>query len=73
VHDSKWWSKRIEAIEEVEFEDGRKMYFTLYRDGSNWWVDRIPVHPSNSGSIPGAIREIEIRYVKKVKKYKKID
>lgn len=70
THTQAWWSNRYKGLIEVELANGKKLNFAIYKDGSKFWVDEHLVHPSNSGSIEGAIHEIGILHDSPVKEWK---
>jgi len=73
THKQSWWSRRYEESIEVDLANGKKLKVTIHKDGSSFWVNRMLVHPSNSESIEGVIREIGILYNSVVKEWKWLD
>ena len=70
THKESWWSRRYKGSIEVALADGKKLEVTIHREGRSIWVNRVLVHPSNSGSMQGAIREIGILHGSAVKEWR---
>ena len=68
-----WWSRRYKGTIEVKFANEKLFNVTIHRQGRSVWINRVLVHPSNSGSIEGAILEIGIIYDSPVKEWKWVD
>jgi len=73
THTQAWWSRRYKGSIKVELANGKKLKVTIHKEGRSFWVNRVLVHPSNSGSIEGAIREIGILHDSVVKEWKWLD
>jgi len=73
VHKQSWWSRRYKGTIEVNLADGRAFNVSIHREGRSVWINKALVHPSNSGSMEGAILEIGIIYNSPVKEWKWVD
>ena len=73
VHKQSWWSKRYKGTIEVKLADGKTFKVAIHRDGTSVWINRKLVHPSNSGSLEGAIDEIGIIHDSRVKEWEWVD
>ena len=73
VHKESWWSKRYKGTIKAKLADGKELRVAIHRGGSSWWINRKLVHPSNSGSIEGAIDEIGIIHGSRVKEWDWVD
>lgn len=69
THTERWWSKRYIGSVKVELANGKKLTVSIHKQGRSFWVSRVLVHPSNSGSIEGAIREIGVLHDSVVKEW----
>lgn len=73
THTQAWWSRRYKGSIEVELANGKKFKGTIHNEGRSFWVNRELVHPSNSGSIEGAIHEMGILHDSAVRKWEWLD
>jgi len=62
VHRDSWWERRYQGTIEAELFDGERIQVSIYKDGPDWYINRLAVHSSNNESLEGVIREIGILY-----------
>ena len=70
THTAKWWSRRCIGEAEVELANGKSLSVYIYKEGSTFWVNRVLVNPSNSGSIEEVIRYVGIIHGSPVKDWR---
>lgn len=60
-HTQRFWSNRYIGTLQVTLVGGKKMDVTIHKEGNTVWLNRDNiVHPMNTGSLEGIIREIGV-------------
>jgi len=52
---------------EVELANGKRLSVHVYKEGRTFWLNRVLVNPSNSGSIEEVIRYVGVIHGSPVK------